>query len=342
MVDTTNFTERTPSISLPDFFPQQNLVVDREEHRFDVFSTDSEPEPKIRYSLEKAPVDEIIRVTGIYQASTIEFTKGEDYTLSDDSTAIVFDSNNRTPVAGTTFFITYESDSILKRYLEASNDEIELTQDAIIDSVSRRFVDDASGDDLDRIGSLFGDVIGSRRGRTDADYRAYLKSVVQSFVSRGTISGLKLSISAATDVPIEDIEIRENFEDNEYEVVVIPQTPVTGTTIEEIAEIADPSGVEQVVTRFTPEAEVIGADDSAAFVPSIDGGTDTMFVDDSTANQGTGTFEIIGNNDAVNIDPNTFSSNDTLGSNDTNTQTIESVGWDTAVWGEANWAVENN
>jgi len=54
------------------------------------------------------------------------------------------------------------------------------------------------------------------------------------------------------------------------------------------------------------------------------------------------TFETIGSNDVASIDPNTFSATDTIGSDDDTTQTIESVGWNTAVWDESNWAVENN
>jgi len=342
MVDTSQITSRTPSVELPNFFPQQNLSVEREPHRFEVFSTDSEPEPQLEYRLDKAPIDEITRVTGIYQASTIEFTKGEDYELSNDNEKIVWNDTNRTPVAGTTFYVTYVSDSILKRYLQASNDEIAVTQEAVVDSINRKFINTATGDDLDRIGALFGDVIGARRARDDADYRAYLKSVVQSFISRGTVSGIKLAISAATNVPIEDITIREDFENNQYEVVVIPQTPVTGTTIEEIAEISDPSGVEQVVTRFTPEADTVGVDDAAEFVPSFDVGTDSAFVDDTTANQGTPTFESVASNDALVIDGNTFQSTDEVAGNDTADATPASVGWETATWDESNWAIENN
>src|SRR6056297_2544835 len=186
MVDTEPISESGTSVSLPDFFPQQNLVVEREEHRFDVFEGNDGPEAQTEYGLTKAPVDEIIRVTGSYDNSTIEFTNGIDYTLNEENTAVVWNTDGRTPTAGTTFFVTYESDAILKRYLDASNDEIEITQDAIVESINSKFIDTSSGDNLDRIGNLFGEIVGDRRGKTDEEYRTYLKSAVQSFVSRGT------------------------------------------------------------------------------------------------------------------------------------------------------------
>lgn len=380
MVDTTPISSASTSVSLPDFFPQQNIVVDREQHTFNVFQKDYSAEPQTEYQLDKAPINELIRVTGSYEGQTIEFTKGVDYTLSADSERIVWDESERTPTPGTIFFVTYECDSILKRYLEAASAESELTQDAIIDSVSDKFVDTASGDDLDRIGALFGDTIGDRRGRSDGDYRAYLKSVVRSFISRGTISGIKLAVSAATGVPIEDIEIREDFENNEYEIIVIPQTPVTGTTIEEIAEIADPSGVEQSITRFTPEADITAIDDSLVIKPGLDIAFDTLGAADSTASTRRGFTDIQASDDTFAINPNKFdagvhtasasdtfainpnsfdagvhttganddtnssrgSASDVVSSNDVAAASETIVAWDGANWDETNWAVENN
>lgn len=250
------------SIDLPEIFPTDNVTVTDEQHRFETFQTDGDIEEKLSYQLEKAPIEYIERVVGTYDSSTIEFTKDVDYTLSPDSENIVWQSGERTPDAGTFFAVTYVSDSILKRYLASAEDELDLTQDAIVTGINNKFIDSATGDDLDRIGSIFGDTIGLRRGRSDGDYRAYLKSVVRSFVSRGTKNGIKLAISAATDVPIEDIAINEFFDESGYEVVVNPNTPVTGSTLEEIAEIADPSGIEQVGTRFVVDADIVDSSDS--------------------------------------------------------------------------------
>ena len=334
MVDTSQIAGAPIEVSLPDFFPQQNLVVEREEHTFDVFQKNNSVEPKTAYQLTKAPVDEIIRVTGIYESSTIEFTKGTDYTLSSDKTEILWDEDERTPVAGTTFFVTYESDSILKRYLAASNDEIEITQGAVVDSITSKFIDTASGDDLDRIGELFGDVIGARRGRVDSDYRAYLKSVVQSFVSRGTIDGIKIAISAATGADIETISIQENFDENTYEVSVIPETPIAGSTIEEIAEIADPSGVEQSLTRFTADEDSVGADDSV-FIKDGIAITDTSgSTDDATVGLNTtAVADTTVSGDNILLDPNTTEASEETITGDS-VERVSARGKNSFVWDE--------
>jgi len=154
------------------------------------------------------------------------------------------------PQANSLFYVTYRADSIISRYLDAHEDELDDVEDALQEVINNKFVDSASGDGLDELGKLFGPTIGKRRGRSDAQYRIYLKSVVQSFVSRGTVNGIKLAISAATEVPLEDIVINEDFEQVQYEVQVQAATPVTVELLEEVAEIADPSGVDQVRTRF--------------------------------------------------------------------------------------------
>ena len=110
----------------------------------------------------------------------------------------------------------------------------------------------------------------------------YIKSVVQSFISRGTKSGIKLAISAATDVPIEDIEIRENFQQNSYEIVVLPNTAVTVSLIENVSEIADPSGVEQVLTRFPIDEEEINLDDRTIVREPVEADPESASAEDNT------------------------------------------------------------
>jgi len=272
-----------PSVELPELFPTQNVSVSDEKHRFETFQTADEIEPKVSYQLDKAPIQRITRVVGTYDGSTIEFTKGVDYTLSGDNENIVWQPGERSPDPGTFFSVNYVSDSILKRYIASAEDELDVTQDAIVAGINNKFIDSASGDDLDRIGAIFGDTIGLRRGRDDGDYRAYLKSVVRSFVSRGTKNGIKLAISAATDVPIEDIGINEFFDESGYEVVVNPNTPVTGSTLEEIAEIADPSGIEQVGTRFVVDVDIVDSSDTVVIRAVEDPVTEELSSDDNFA-----------------------------------------------------------
>jgi len=382
---------------LPDIFPQGEINVDDEPHRYETFEGDAgDVLPKTEYTIDKAPIFEIIEVTGIYNGSTITFTNGTDYSLQDlvreqtddftffedddpytltnepdlSSTVVTdasgdsftedtdyeiinpdgidrntlrwldggsspddeedftveytvtfadsiikWDTNERTPDAGSLFYISYRCDSVISRYIDGADEQLRTIEDELEKVIEGKFVDSAEGQELDEIGKLFG-TLGKRNGRTDTQYRIFLKSVVQSFVSRGTVNGVKLAISAATDVPLDDITINEDFEQNEYEVVVIPQTPVDGKLLEEVAEIADPSGVEQLLTRFTPAPDEMQVNDIVSFTEgqTID---DSMFVSDAMATPRVDFFEDAEISDAVVIDGNKFTiSVDVAGSDD--------------------------
>jgi hypothetical protein len=207
-------------------------------------------------------VDFVLVQDGDGKTDTVVWQDGEDRPNVDDrftasyertspDSAIEWDeSGDNLPRVGRTFFVTYVADSILNRYLDAYDEEFTDIKEAIDSAVSDKFVDTADGGLLEEIGELFGPVIGKRRGRTDEEYRKYLKSVVQSFISRGTNSGIKLAISASTDIPTGDIEIREDFQENSYDLVIQPNTPVRVSLIENVADIADPSGVQHILTRF--------------------------------------------------------------------------------------------
>lgn len=387
--------DHTPK--LPDIFPQGRIRVDDEQHRYETFEGDAgDVLPKTEYTLNKAPVDSIEEVTGVYNGRTTEFTQGTDYSLQDlvrdqqgtftffldngpytlqdspdtGSTVVVDDSGDtytegvdyeifnpddieadtlrfldggskpddteeftveytvtfsdsiikwddaeRTPDAGSIFYVSYKCDSIISRYVEAADEELRTIEDELNAIIEGKFVDSAEGQELDEIGKIFG-VLGKRSGRTDTQYRIYLKSVVQSFVSRGTVNGIKLAISAATDVPLEDITIDEDFEDNSYEVIVIPQTPVDGDLLEQVAEIADPSGVEQSLTRFTLEPDEAEVNDTVEIAIA-----DTLAADDMTSSDDTGifnraNFEDLFVSETIEIDPNKFAASDQMAADD--------------------------
>jgi hypothetical protein len=269
-------------VDLPEIFPVDEIIVKEEEHLFEVFQGDSGPLPKTEYTLDKAPIINIRTVTGTLNGATgHEFTEGVDYELSTDDEDIVWLNNDR-PDAGTNFFVTYTTDSILSRYIDSSAEEFESVDEEIIGATQAKFLSDAEGSELDAIGRLFGDVIGKRRGRNDTQYSIYLQSVVQSFISRGTKTGIKLAISAATDVPVADITINEDFTTNQYEVIVIPDTAVRVSLLETIADIADPSGVEQIRTRF-PVFDEMGVDDRTTNRFSDAETFDEMVVTDANA-----------------------------------------------------------
>jgi len=304
---------------LPDIFPQNGIKVVEEQHTYRTYEGDSfEPVIEEReYTLDKAPIDEIVKIEGVASGKSITFEEGTDYVLSNENEDVVWqDDPASRPDAGSAFYVTYRCDSIISRYLGTAEEEFHTIDHKIENTINSKFVDKAEGQDLDELGKVFG-VLGKRRGRTDLQYRIYLKSVVQSFVSRGTVTGIKLAVSAATDVPIADISINEDFENNEYEVAVIPNNPVSGNIIEEVAEIADPSGVELLLTRFSPEPDELVVYDGRSFtlgeqIP------DTAFVDDSTASTRRPFFDTLASQDANAIDPNKFTIPDTLHSDDAN------------------------
>jgi len=407
---------------LPDVFPQTNVTVTGETHRYTVSQTDSGPEPKLDYVLNKAPVEVVQSIQGTDQDGTSRtFNNGVDYeltalddTVSDEfeyeprkqyyllrynplqGSTTVTDSDGVTyteggdylivesdehygdslewsdggdrpdddqqfiveyeisipncviswqtdganlPQAGSEFYVTYRAESVISRYLDAHESELEGVEQQFHEIISNKFVDQASGDALDELGKLFGPVIGERRGRTDTQYRIYLKSVVRSFISRGTTEGIKLAVSAATEVPIDDITINEDFDNVEYEVEVIPDTPVTVELLENVAEIADPSGVNQVRTRFVVGPDEVQSDDSV----SITGGIqvpDNVGMTDSTASNAVRFFDDVVSNDSVTVNENrTDAPTDELVADDSTSSTEQNVTvWDTTDWNQFNWA----
>lgn len=213
------------------------------------------------------------------------FTTSYDVTFEDSAVEWQTDADNR-PQVGSRFYVTYRAPSIISRYLDVGEEELTEVDDILQSVIEAKYINTASGDELDQIGKLFGSLIGKRRDRTDDQYRVFLRSAIQSFISRGTTNGIKLAVSAATDVPLEDITIDENFEDNSYQIIVVAATPVTGSLLEEIAEVADPSGVNQVRTRFTIPIDEMEADDAIAIPPGA-AASDEAASDDTATTQRT-------------------------------------------------------
>lgn len=243
------------------------------------------------------------------------------------------------PQGNSTFYVTYRADSLIGRYVNSGEEELDKVEKTLQQSIKNKFIDQAEGDKLDEIGKLFGSTIGKRRGREDPDYRTYLKSVVQSFTSRGTVNGIKLAISAATGIPIDDIAINEDFQRNEYDVTITPQTPVTGSLIEEIAEVADPSGVRLGATRFKLLDEATGiADDVSATLGEQIG--DILYIDDTAVVGDTdgNTIDIVGTKDTISLPAPAGDTLDTVEVDDGNTILArETADWDDGVSGLTRW-----
>lgn len=350
--------------SLPDIFPVGEIRVEDEEHTY--LTYDGDPFAGVieetEYTLDKAPVDEIIEVTGTFNGQDKTFVKGTDYQLSDitrteeetftfeniqdqylldnvpeansvsitdnsgdtytegtdfkitsterfddrtiewldsggspdddeeftatytvnASSILKWDDGEDTPDAGTIFEVTYICESLISRYLTSSEEEFASVHDDFDQAIAGKFVAQATGQQLDELGKIFG-VLGKRTGRDDVEYRDYLTSITESFTSTGTKDGIIRAVSAATDVPREDISINEDFQNTEYEIVIVPQTEVIGSVVEQVADISDPSGVEQSATVYDFPNETFFADDSTNIIESILGGADSMASDDASA-----------------------------------------------------------
>lgn len=322
---------------LPEIFPDRDLKVEDEPHSYETTEGDGGAILEEReYTIDKAPINRVISVTGVTGGEAVEFTQGTDYELSPDKERIVWkDDPADRPDAGSTFYISYNSESIISRYIAAGEEEFESIDDELQSVIKSKFVDEATGKELDRLGSLFG-IIGKRNGRGDKQYRIYLKSIVQSFVSRGTVNGIKLAISAAAGTPVDDIKIVEDFQQNGYDIIITPKSPVVGTVIEDVSQIADPSGIELGLVRFRFEPEEVGiADpvditegnqvsdgvtlDDAATVPSPTTASDSVLADDDAQLQPKGAelSETLFVDDSVTSDGSTFTTSDSLFSDDT-------------------------
>lgn len=245
-----------------------------------------------------------------------EFTVSYDVTFP--SSVLQWQTNaENLPQADSIFYVTYRADSIISRYIDAHEEELNNVDEALQEVINNKFIDTASGEALDELGKLFGPTIGKRRGRSDEQYRIYLKSIVQSFVSRGTVNGIKLAISAATEVPLDDIQINEDFDKVQYEIQLQAATPVTVKLLEEVAEIADPSGVDQARTRFVTDPDEMVVQESL----SITEGQqffDDMAVSDDTGIFNRSNFEDVTLDDATAVNPNKIDAGtDSMFSDDT-------------------------
>lgn len=135
-----------------------------------------------------------------------------------------------------------DPNSLFRQWVQAHQQSFN-DRDEALEQVSVSYlITQADGDNLDRIGDSFGR-LGRRRGRGDSQYRAFLLSIVPSFQGRGTRSGLKFAIGAGVRATPDDVYIEEFFDETAYSVEVGDWIAHDVTTIHELADLADPAGV---------------------------------------------------------------------------------------------------
>lgn len=237
---------------LPNILPEGTVRIEEEEHEFTVLKYSNNTEStKYEYLLDKAPVDRVDRIDGTLDGRDHTFVKGTDYQVIDTNgdgelDTIDWDVGGDQPDDNTDFFVTYVAESIVSRYVESHEEELDVTDVSIDDVIDSRQIDNANGAELDRIGSIFGQ-LGKRRNRADDEYRSFLKSIVQSFKGRGTVPGLRFAIAAGvgSDDPENDIIINEDFTQVGYTITIVNvDTSFITSAVNELAQLADPSGVE--------------------------------------------------------------------------------------------------
>lgn len=165
-----------------------------------------------------------------------------------------------------------EEDSVFRRYVESHEEALDEVDESIDSAITAHQVNQASGVQLDRIGALFGE-LGRRRGRTDNEYRQYLRSVVRSFNGRGSVGGLKFAIAAAIGGESENVIIREDFENLEYSIEITGvDTSFLTSAINDLAELADPSAVKLAETILILDSENIVIDETGTTVTNTQNG----------------------------------------------------------------------
>jgi hypothetical protein len=311
---------------LPDIVPDEEIVVEEETHTFRKTEySDGTVQSQKKYVLDKAPVKSVENVEAKVNGSEKTLVSGQDYVLSDGKTTIDFSVGGENPDGNTEFYVTYRCRSIIDRYIESHEEVLEEVDNKKDTSIAANFVEKAEGQQLDEIGKLFG-VIGQRSGRNDERYRIYLKSISESFISRGTVENMKEAVSTASGIPPEDITIQEDFQNNAYRVFLVPSTVVTTEIIAEISEIADPSGVKLAGIGFKIPNESVNINDSVVIV-----------------RKGKETIETVNSSDVILVNPNKNSiAVEETTSSDSVSFEIQKGVWNTANWDQVNWIREVN
>lgn len=130
-----------------------------------------------------------------------------------------------------------------RQWIDAHQDDMQRYDDALGAVAASHRISEAEGHALDEVGADFGP-IGKRRGRGDDEYRAFLLSIANAFAGRGTPSGLRFAIGAGVQARPDEVEIAEHFEHLAYSVTLKDWIAHRTTTIDDLADLADPSGVE--------------------------------------------------------------------------------------------------
>lgn len=216
-----------------------------------------------------------------------------------------------------------EPESIFRRYIDAHDEELDEFDADFTQVIASHQVDNATGNDLNRIGRLFGE-LGRRQGRTDTEYRVHLKHIIQSFNGRGTVPGIKFAVSSGLNVQADTVEVEEHFDDIEYTIILNDWEAHSGSNIEELADLSDAS-----VSRLREIVYKIDEDEVGV-------------TDDVSVSEGVAISDSAGVDDAAAVNQNKRSVSDGAAADDSVSVTETTVAWNIGDWGSMEWAVEHN
>lgn len=147
-----------------------------------------------------------------------------------------------------------EADSNVQNWALAFELSYDTLSDDLLAVAKSHRVTDAEGDNLGRIGRMFGP-LGKRRTRGDGEYRRFLQSLIDTFNGRGTKEGIKFATAAGTGAgEIDDVTVTEHDAVNQYSLEITNWGFHSATDIRELANLADPAAItlrEPVHYRYT-------------------------------------------------------------------------------------------
>lgn len=187
-----------------------------------------------------------------------------------------------------------EEGSVFYRYIESFQEEVDDYETDLNDIRESHYIDLATGSELDEIGKQYG-VLGKRSGRTDSEYRKYLKGLVDVFSFNGTVPGIKAAVSSGLSIDESDVQVYEHFNDDpvndyeylEYTITLTDWPEHDGATVESLAQLSDASMSRLRKTTYPIDGDDMGADDGVNItqgeqIPEDMQVQDSVFVDDNT------------------------------------------------------------
>jgi|APHM01.1.fsa_nt_gi hypothetical protein len=186
-----------------------------------------------------------------------------------------------------------DKDANIVNFTDAFSEEIDDFGVTIDDVRQSHFINQASGTELDIIGEQYG-ILGGRDGRSDEEYRQYLKSLVPVFRFKGTVPGIRAAVGAGLDIndginsDEQDVFIKERFEENpptdeahlEYTIVFENWTPHRGSTVEELSQLSDASMAKLRRAQYNIDTDTTVASDDVTV-------EEAKFVSDTTVTSDT-------------------------------------------------------